>query len=493
MLVAAVLVACGSPDEIGSGPIAQTTFGPVQGRAARDGFVTYHGIPFATPPIGELRWRPPRDPTAWSTPLSALWPGPQCPQLDVLKGHVHGNEDCLRLSVYVPPACTPKSPCAVMQWIYGGAWTVGSEREFGLYDATKLALKYSVVVVAANYRLDALGWLALQELQDESPSEGYSNYGLRDQQLALKWTQRNVGAFGGDPKRVTIFGESAGGFSVCQHLVSPASDRLFSRAIMQSGSCDGPFMILDGDNAKEFGDSYTAALGCPRGRDRLACMRKWSPAEVLVPYIDWLCLWKHADPWCSKHPPMSRLNRTSRGHAAAGRWPSPVPPMAPLAGWTAVVDGVVLPDTPLRMIRQGRLNHGPDGTNVRVSSGCGALSAVGPHPTAARPNLYAGERHRGHQPRRDGPLRGDHAPGRARHPTAVWPPGCRAHDQLPRAVRAAAPRVCMLDPTRLMDHVPLRRSALRPAGTTTIGMPRSRSASSKRTRSRASRPPRTGW
>ena len=107
-----------------------------------------------------------------------------------------------------------------------------------------------MVVVAANYRLDVLGWLAMEELRKEDDEDAYGNYGLQDQRFAMQWTQRNIAAFGGDPNMVTIFGESAGGYSVCQHIVSPASDRLFSQAIVESGDCDGPWMVLDGHDAK---------------------------------------------------------------------------------------------------------------------------------------------------------------------------------------------------------------------------------------------------
>ena len=194
------------------GPVVHTDDGPVQGR--HDGAVTvYHGIPFAAPPTGARRFAAPERPAAWNATKQAT-KHHSCPQLDLVKGLTLGHEDCMYLSVYVPSSCTPEAPCPVMQWIHGGAWIIGSNYEFSKYDATTLAQTYGVVVVAANYRLDSLGWLAVDELTDADGAFG--NYGLQDQRFAMQWTQRNAKQFGGDPHRVTIFGESAGGFSVCQ-------------------------------------------------------------------------------------------------------------------------------------------------------------------------------------------------------------------------------------------------------------------------------------
>ena len=268
------------------GPVIQTKFGPVQGRKNGKGTVTYHGIPFAEPPIGDLRFKSPQDPTPWNkTKEATLLSSHQCSQLDLIKGVRIGREDCLYLSVYVPETCTKESPCPVLQWIYGGAWILGSNWEFGRYDATTLVENYDVIVVAGNYRLDSLGWLALEELQNESSTGSFGNYGLQDQRFAMKWTQENIQAFGGDPNKVTIFGESAGGFSVCQHIVSPASNGLFSHAIMESGDCDGPWMVFPGDTAKTFGDKFATYIGCPAGADRLNCLRTLKLEDVMVPYV----------------------------------------------------------------------------------------------------------------------------------------------------------------------------------------------------------------
>merc|ERR1711907_315593 len=119
----------------------------------------------------------------------------------------------------------------------------------------------------------------------------------------MRWTQRNIRQFGGDPDKVTIFGESAGAWSVCQHLVAPASNRLFSHAIMESGDCDGPWMILDGLNAKRFGDVFATATGCPlkgSSADRVSCLRSLSLKEIMLPYVSWFCfLNKTSNPYCN--------------------------------------------------------------------------------------------------------------------------------------------------------------------------------------------------
>lgn len=139
-------------------------------------------------------------------------------------GAVKGQEDCLYLNVYAPNGATPQSKLPVMVWIHGGAYTAGSA---SAYDGRVLAQKNNIVVVTLNYRLGALGWLSLPALGAEDGGGQSGNYGLMDQQAALKWVQSNITAFGGDPGKVTVVGESAGGMSVCAHLASPESAGLF--------------------------------------------------------------------------------------------------------------------------------------------------------------------------------------------------------------------------------------------------------------------------
>jgi hypothetical protein len=176
----------------------------------------------------------------------------------------------------------------------------------------------------------------------------------------MKWTQENIRAFGGAPNKVTIFGESAGGFSVCQHIVSPASNGLFSHAIMESGDCDGPWMIFPGDTAKQFGDRFATYIGCPAGPDRLSCLRNLKLENVMMPYTkEWLCRFQKQNsqtlnPFCNE-------TSTNTITSTSSRWPEPRPPMAPVVGFAAVVDGTDegLPKVPYELIKEGKINKSP--------------------------------------------------------------------------------------------------------------------------------------
>eukprot|EP00035_Acanthoeca_spectabilis_P034298 m.28263 g.28263 ORF g.28263 m.28263 type:complete len:640 (+) comp6526_c0_seq1:11-1930(+) len=371
-------------------PVVTTTSGAVRGFLALDGAVeVFHSVPFASPPLSHHRWTAPTQPEPWNDVRDATTVHPECPQWDLVRLVHLGEEDCLYLSVYKPTRCTPANPCPVMQWIYGGAWIVGSNYDRGSYNATAFANKHGVVVVAANYRLDVLGWLALDELQQQSPTGTAGNFGLMDQTFALKWTQANAAAFGGIPTRVTIFGESAGGFSVCQHLTHPRSNGLFSHAVIESGGCDGPWAIYDAANSKRWGDYYTEKVGCPATAvpgERVGCLREKKLNELMEPYIEWLCpVPRPDDPWCNRslasHPRLARPgnNRTMGGERAKeggipGAWPNPRPPMAPIVGWAATVDGTYdgLPESPYSAMLAGRVNRGPNGEPVSVIIGTNA-------------------------------------------------------------------------------------------------------------------------
>jgi len=241
------------------GSVIHSDDGPIQGSYdILTGVTSFHGVPFAAAPTGDLRWKAPERPTPWTKTRKTTSPVHQCPQFDLIKGIRLGEEDCLYMSIYVPKGCTAANPCPVMQWIYGGAWIIGSNREFGVYDGANFAKKNGVIIVAGNYRLDTFGWLALDELELESADGSYGNYGLKDQRAAMQWTQRNIHLFGGDSDKVTIYGESAGGWSVCQHLVSPGSNQLFSHAIVESGDCDGPWMVRPQHPHRDYLSSPTA-------------------------------------------------------------------------------------------------------------------------------------------------------------------------------------------------------------------------------------------
>lgn len=204
--------------------VVQIDSGKVRGVKTGDA-IGFKGIPYAAPPVGDLRWRVPQPVKPWSGVLAAEKFGPECMQTD----EVPKSEDCLTLNVW-RPAANSNQPLPVMVWIYGGALAHG---QTSLYPADALAAQ-GVIVVSMNYRMGRLGFFAHPALIKETPKEVHGNYGFMDQRAALQWVQRNIAAFGGDPKQVTIFGESAGGGSVMVHLTSPLSRGLFQRAILQS-------------------------------------------------------------------------------------------------------------------------------------------------------------------------------------------------------------------------------------------------------------------
>jgi len=225
-----------------SDPI-QVEHGRISGLSSPDATVrVYKGIPFAAPPVGDLRWRPPQPPAEWEGVRACTQFGPRCPQRNFDEDsfwntvewvdHTRQSEDCLYLNVWTP-ARESSDRLPVMVWIHGGGLTSGSASQ-PLYDGTRMAKK-GVVVVTINYRLGPLGFLAHPELSKESPYGASGNYGILDQIAALKWIQKNIARFGGDPDRVTIFGESAGSRSVCALVASPLAKTLFHRAIGQSG------------------------------------------------------------------------------------------------------------------------------------------------------------------------------------------------------------------------------------------------------------------
>ena len=224
-----------------------TESGPLEGVVTAQ-VNSYLGIPYAAPPVGSLRWMPPRPFGRWPGVFSATQVGHECPQLSVtFPQTVVGDENCLFLNIYTPNV--EENPdrddghanehrdhnrhhgFAVMVWIHGGGLTQGAGSDF---DPTPLVKGGGVIVVTINYRLGLLGFLAHPALDSEGHLAG--NYGLMDQQFALGWVRRNIAAFGGNPHRVTIFGESAGGLSVYSQLASPLAAGLFRRAIAQSGA-----------------------------------------------------------------------------------------------------------------------------------------------------------------------------------------------------------------------------------------------------------------
>jgi para-nitrobenzyl esterase len=234
--------------------IRPTESGPVKGLTIAE-VAQFRGIPYAAPPVGPLRWRRPHPPLAHAGTLDATQFGPACKQS--LSGDA-GSEDCLTLNIFAPASAAAGSNRPVMVWIHGGGFISGTGRNF---DGTALVQHGNLLVVTINYRLGYLGFLAHPTLSRYDPRHVSGNYGILDQQAALAWVRRNIAGFGGDPKRITIFGESAGGQSVIDQLVSPTAGKL-SAAIAQSGAYLTTLPTLAA--AEKTGEEVAKALGCPK-------------------------------------------------------------------------------------------------------------------------------------------------------------------------------------------------------------------------------------
>ncbi|HJQ81917.1 MAG TPA: carboxylesterase family protein [Lacipirellulaceae bacterium] len=276
--------------------VVRVDSGDLQG-VVDDGVESFKGIPFAAPPVGDLRWRPPQPPARWSGVRQAAEFGPNCmqgrfgppPAAGAPTGPVH-LEDCLYLNVWRPAAATARN-LPVMVWIHGGGFTGGSSsapNTSGVGFA-----KQGVVLVAMNYRLGRFGFFAHPALSRERPDENKGNYAYMDQIAALQWVKRNIAFFGGDPNNVTIFGFSAGGVSVHSMLASPQARGLFHKAIAQSGgSRDSVLtarpMSKDGVDpnypvsAETIGSQFARSMGIDgMDEDALAKLRSLSADQVL--------------------------------------------------------------------------------------------------------------------------------------------------------------------------------------------------------------------
>ena len=273
-----------------SGTLLMLSDGPVEGQS-RAHTRSFIGIPYAAPPVGALRWKPPQPVVPWSDVLEATGKGVTCPQApDSGLNTGPQSEDCLQLNVFAP-AEPPATPLPVMVWLHGGANQIGSANTFidrtallggatqplRLYDGAAFRdfAEREVVVVTVNYRLGALGFLSHPALTAETGASG--NYGLMDQQAALRWVQRNIAAFGGDPQKVTLFGQAAGATDICYQLLAEAADGLFDAAALQSGSC-GSMRLPAAREAEASGRDWAAALGC-KG-DSLACLRALTAEQI---------------------------------------------------------------------------------------------------------------------------------------------------------------------------------------------------------------------
>jgi len=271
MLVVSGAAGVGAASASGGAPTVLTSDGAVRGAGA-PGHYAFRGLPYASPPVGALRWRAPRPPAPWSGIRDATQYAPSCPQKPSLfEPPGPQSEDCLYLNVATPTVRRDaKRP--VLVWIHGGGFTQDGALN---YDAAKLAAD-GIVVVTINYRLGALGFLAHRALASW-PGGPAGNYGLMDQEAALRWVKDNIAHFGGDPRAVTIAGQSAGGVSVLAHLVSPRSRGLFERTIVQSGAFALNQVSLA--QAETFGTTFADQVGC---HDQAASCLRHVPVGTLV-------------------------------------------------------------------------------------------------------------------------------------------------------------------------------------------------------------------
>ena len=272
-LVAAAPAVGASPmrPHTGGGPVAGTSDGAVRGLAngAVDEFL---GIPYAAPPVGALRWRPPQPAPRWSGVRDATQFAPHCPQPASPFGQASTSENCLFLNVFTPGWRRARRHNPVMVWIHGGALVTGESDD---YLPTTL-VQDGVTVVTINYRLGALGFLAHPALADAKGQSG--DYGLMDQQAALRWVKRNIARFGGDPRNVTVFGESAGGLSTLSQVASPQARGLFEKAIVESGSYNLTQTSLS--SAESAGEAFAANAGC--ASQTAACLRSLPVSTILA-------------------------------------------------------------------------------------------------------------------------------------------------------------------------------------------------------------------
>lgn len=310
--------ACGAPSPP-EGAV-QTHLGPVLG-TTEDGVRIFRGLPFAKAPVGSRRFKPPEEPECYPEPFEAVRYGSICPQFGASLDLIDGDEDCLYLNVWAP--ATHADPRPVLFFVHGGGNLIGSGNQSlgpgqNLYDGLGFARDEDVVVVTVNYRLGPFGFFAHPALDGESERGVSGNYAIMDLVLALEWVQKNIQAFGGDPARVLLFGESAGALNTCMLLTSPLARGLYSAALMQSGSCQAPPLAT----RQATGQAIAARLGCDGAEDPLACFREVS-----------------TEGWIRALPvELDALNV----------WNLPYGP---------AVDGFVLPDAPLEVIRRGE--HAP--------------------------------------------------------------------------------------------------------------------------------------
>lgn len=254
--------------------VVETTGGKVKG-GSRTGYDQWLGIPYAATPTGDKRWTAPRPAAKWTGTRDATRFSDRCAQnsgWDPGYEKIITTEDCLDLNVYVPDGTRGRVPVVV--WIHGGGNTGGAGQDT---DPRKFVQQTGAIVVTVNYRLGALGFLNLPQLQAES-EDGPGNYGLLDQQTALRWVRSNISRFGGDPANVTIAGQSAGAGAVCDELASPTAKGLFAHAVIVSGGCS----LQSAASGQAQSQAFVRQVGCDSAPDVLACLRGKSAADILA-------------------------------------------------------------------------------------------------------------------------------------------------------------------------------------------------------------------
>lgn len=301
--------------------VAVTTSGATSGVKAGTTWA-WKGIPFAEPPTGERRWKAPERRGCWDGVLPAVEFGPACKQLDT-DGAPKGSEDCLSLNIWAPEDATKENPVPVLFYIHGGGNVQGSSSNevagTALFDGQILSERGHVAIVTINYRLGAFGWLSHPSFAPEGAPEQTGNYGMLDQVLALEWVKDNIAAFGGDPSRVLVFGESAGAVNTCMMLTTPLSKGLFSGALMQSGGC----AAVLAEDAESTANDWAALAKCDTDPDPAACMRAMTEDEVVLLV------------------------------------PAPIDLAGKQGPFQPHVDGYALPDHPFSLLEDGKHNHVP--------------------------------------------------------------------------------------------------------------------------------------
>jgi para-nitrobenzyl esterase len=344
-MIVLVLAYCGAlqAQTAAAGPEVTTGAGVLQGlyTSARSHGAMFLGVPYAAPPVGDLRWAPPQPPGPWSGMRRAIQYSPACPQLPAgWLPYSHWSEDCLYLNIWTP-YLSSRAKLPVIVFFHGGSNREGYSQLTPLGPALS---RLGVVVVTANYRLGPFGFFAHRALTATSPHHSSGNYGILDQIRALRWVQENIAHFGGDPTRVTVMGQSAGAFDICLMMSSPLARGLFQRAIMESGDCESTLIAnirspihFNGiaGTSESNGERLAADLGISDGPDTIQKLRA-VPAKTI-------------------------LKAWSRDREIQ---------------FDAIVDGWVIPEQPAKIFAEGKQAHIP----VLVGSNADEATVFGPGP-----------------------------------------------------------------------------------------------------------------